>query len=97
VAILERHVDPVPRTYVRRCGALPLQGGQNIHARADSRDALSFDLVFALEVLVSEARTRGEATFGPRSALGLARWYGVDPALEPAKATSKPTRAKLMP
>jgi len=27
-------VNPVPRTYVRGFGALPLQGGRNIHPRA---------------------------------------------------------------
>ena len=37
-------VNPVPRTYVRGFGALPLQGGRNIHPRAYARGVLSFDL-----------------------------------------------------
>jgi len=33
-------VNPVPRTYVRGFGALPLQGVQNIHPRAHARGVL---------------------------------------------------------
>ena len=32
--------NPMPRTYVRGIGALPLQGGQNIHPRAYARGIL---------------------------------------------------------
>jgi len=39
-----RAVNPVPRTYFRGFGALPLQGGRNIHPRAYARGVLSFDL-----------------------------------------------------
>ena len=33
-------VNPVPRIYVRGFGALPLQGGRNIHPRAYARGVL---------------------------------------------------------
>ncbi len=33
-------VNPVPRTYVRGFGALPLQGSRNIHPRAYARGVL---------------------------------------------------------
>ncbi|MCZ6561949.1 MAG: hypothetical protein O6948_03340 [Deltaproteobacteria bacterium] len=33
-------VNPVPRTYIRGFGALPLQGGRNIHPRAYARGVL---------------------------------------------------------
>ncbi len=33
-------VNPVPRTYVRGFGALPLQGGRNIHPRDYARGVL---------------------------------------------------------
>ncbi|MFB3121222.1 MAG: hypothetical protein ACE10H_03390 [Candidatus Binatia bacterium] len=40
VILLYFVVNPVPRTYIRGFGALPLQGGRNIHPRAYARGVL---------------------------------------------------------
>ena len=42
-------VNPVPRTYVRDFGALPLQGVQNIHPRAHARGVLWYGVKVARE------------------------------------------------
>ena len=42
-------VNPVPRTYVRGFGALPLQGGWNIHPRAYARGVLWYGVKSGIE------------------------------------------------
>ncbi|MCZ6563638.1 MAG: hypothetical protein O6948_12075 [Deltaproteobacteria bacterium] len=41
-------VNPVPRTYVRGFGALPLQAGRNIHPRTYARGVKWYEVKAAL-------------------------------------------------
>ncbi len=55
VCLNDKIVNPVPRTYVRGFGALPLQGVLNIHPRAYARGVLWYGVksdFFSLSVHV---------------------------------------------
>ncbi len=67
---LIRPVNPVPRTYVRGFGALPLQGGRNIHPVPTVLDRGRIVL----------SRRSWNGVHPPAYARGVL-WYGVKPVI----------------
>jgi hypothetical protein len=53
-------VNPVPRTYVRGFGALPLQGGRNTHPRAYARGVLWYGVNYRLKGWTKPSRDQGQ-------------------------------------